>query len=105
MAGRAAAGDLLEEGGSRAGYANVSNQKIATGYGRWLTWLDRHGLLELTTTPGARITPARVRDYVVDLFEEITREPLNAPTSFGSSRSARAPPISFVFVWSYHQFR
>ena len=67
MAGRAAAGDLLEEGGSRAGYANVSNQKIATGYGRWLTWLDRHGLLELTTTPGARITPARVRDYVVDL--------------------------------------
>jgi len=60
-------GDLLEEGGSRAGYAYVSNQKIAKGYGRWLTWLDRRAFLEPTTAPGDRITPARLRNYVVDL--------------------------------------
>ena len=41
-------------------------------------------------------------------FEEITREPLKAPTSFGSSRFCARPSDasrSFVFVWSYHQFR
>jgi hypothetical protein len=35
-------------------------------------------------------------------FEEITREPLNAPTSFGSSRSARASPMRAALSSSGH---
>ena len=41
----------------------------------------------LASQHGAKNYPRTVN------FEEITREPLKAPTSFGSSRSARAPPM------------
>src|SRR5262245_2016497 len=66
-------GDVLEEGGPRASYRRESNLKVVKGYGKWLTWLDRGGLLELPASPGDRVTPARVRDYVAAL------EMYNAP--------------------------
>jgi integrase len=40
------------------------------GYGRWLAWLDAKGLLDDHVAPGNRITPDRVRAYVVDLEAE-----------------------------------
>lgn len=60
-------GDLLDEGGGRARYAAMSNRKTQKGYGRWLAWLKCRGLLDMEPTPGARITPERVRAYVADL--------------------------------------
>jgi integrase/recombinase XerD len=60
-------GDLLEEGGSRARYAENTNCGIVYGYGRWLQWADRRGLLDQTDSPGDRITPDRVRAYLADL--------------------------------------
>ena len=60
-------GDLLEEGGHRATYAQVSNDKIVKGYGRWLTWLDRRKLLDPDDPPADRITPVRVHEYIADL--------------------------------------
>ena len=60
-------GDLFEDGGSRARHSPFSNRKAVDGYGRWLTWLDRQGLLEMTTAPADRIIPARVIAYVADL--------------------------------------
>jgi site-specific recombinase XerD len=60
-------GDLLEDGGSRARYAEYSNRNAVYGYGRWLTWLERQGLLEAGSSPADRIIPARVAAYIADL--------------------------------------
>jgi integrase/recombinase XerD len=64
------AGDLLEEGGCRAGHSRFSNRAMARGYGRWLAWLDGRGLLVDQVASGDRITLDRVRTYVADLEAE-----------------------------------
>jgi integrase len=64
------AGDLLEEGGCRAGHSRFSNRAMARGYGRWMAWLDGRGLLDDQVLPGDRITSDRVRTYVADLEAE-----------------------------------
>jgi integrase/recombinase XerD len=60
-------GDVLEDGGERAEHSECSNRNAVYGYGRRLTWLDRHGLLEATNSPADRIIPARVKAYIADL--------------------------------------
>jgi len=60
-------GDILEPGGDGADWAPLSRRKIAKGYARWLTWLNTHQLLDPAAAPAARITPDRVRDYVLEL--------------------------------------
>jgi integrase/recombinase XerD len=62
-------GDLLDDGGSRAGRSEYSNRNAVNGYGRWLSWLDRQGLLETTEAPADRIIPTRVNAYIADLEE------------------------------------
>jgi hypothetical protein len=62
-----APGDLLLDGGSRAGYSKRTDQGLVSNYGRWLTWLDRRGQLDRPSSPADRITPAQVRAYVADL--------------------------------------
>jgi integrase len=64
------AGDLLEDGGCRATHSSYSNRAMQKGYGRWLTWLDSHGLLDADLTPGDRITPERARAYAADLEQQ-----------------------------------
>jgi hypothetical protein len=63
-------GDLLEPGGSRTERSPFSNRAMVKGYGRWLAWLDRRGLLDAQVSPGDRITPDRVRAYVGHLEAE-----------------------------------
>jgi integrase/recombinase XerD len=60
-------GDLLEEGGSRSKYTENTNRGIVYGYGRWLQWLHRQGLLDQSDPPADRITSDRVRAYLADL--------------------------------------
>jgi integrase/recombinase XerD len=60
-------GDPLEQGGCRAERSSFSNRAMVKGYGRWLAWLDRNGLLDTQVAPGDRITPDRVRAYVTHL--------------------------------------
>jgi len=62
-----AEGDVLDPGGGASQWAPHSQRKIAKGYGRWLTWMDIRGLLESDVKPATRVTPERVRDYVLDL--------------------------------------
>jgi integrase len=60
-------GDVLEPGGKGAAWSPQSRRKIAAGYGRWLTWLGARELLDTGTVPAARITPERVRDFIIGL--------------------------------------
>jgi integrase len=60
-------GGLLEDGGARSRYSDLSNLAVVKGYGRWLTWLDRQGLLDSQVKPDQRITRCRVQDYVIAL--------------------------------------
>ena len=62
----------------RAAYAQVSNDKIVKGYGRWLTWLDRRELLDPDDHPARRITHARVRQYIADLEKDNATQTLLA---------------------------
>jgi integrase/recombinase XerD len=59
-------GDLLDDGGIRAKYRAISNRKAERGNGRFLTFLQRRGLLH-ECEPGDRITPPVVVAYVDEL--------------------------------------
>ena len=59
-------GDLLDAGGLRAGYREISNSKVEAGYGRWLTFL-RHSGRTWDGAPEARITPEAVTAYVTEM--------------------------------------
>src|SRR5260370_15878442 len=65
-------GDLLDDGGMRAGYAPSSNQKVVKGYGTWLQWLSHQGLLDPDARPGSRITRAAVGSYIKALWNQIS---------------------------------
>jgi integrase len=54
-------------GGSRAAHRPISNRNIERGYGRWLTFLARRGMLQETAAPADRITPELVRAYLQEL--------------------------------------
>jgi integrase/recombinase XerD len=60
-------GDLLEDGGARAGHAPSSNQKVVKGYSSWLGWLTDCHLLNADEAPASRITPAWVGAYLAVL--------------------------------------
>src|SRR5215469_17063138 len=78
-------GDVLEGGGSAAGWAPHTRTKIEKGYGRWLTWLTGKGLLDPLASPAERVTPDRLAQYVAELRQ------LNAPYSV-LARGAGALP-------------
>jgi len=59
-------GDLLEPGGSRAKYRAISNRRVERGYGRFLTFCERAGLLD-DGPPADRITRDAVAAYVFEL--------------------------------------
>jgi site-specific recombinase XerD len=58
---------LLEEDGLAADWAKATVRTITKGYGRWVDWLDREGLLDREARPEARVTPERVAGYVAEL--------------------------------------
>lgn len=55
--------------GRRARYRAISNRKVATGYGRWLAWLDSTKRLDPNQPPADRITPEAVAEYLDALAE------------------------------------
>jgi integrase len=44
-------------------WSDVTVRKVASGYGRWLVWLDAQKLLRADQPPGARVDRERVRAY------------------------------------------
>ena len=57
-------GDPFEPGGVAASWAETTKEVTVNGYGRWLTWLDHHGVLDRDAMPAARVTKERVIAYM-----------------------------------------
>jgi integrase/recombinase XerD len=56
-------GDALDPGGLTVTWSPATRWMVENGYGRWLGWLDRQGLLEASLPPGARISRERIAAY------------------------------------------
>ena len=62
-----APGDLLNDGGPGARWSPQTRRKRIESYGRWLTYLAHHGLLDEGARPGGRVRREIVADYVREL--------------------------------------
>jgi hypothetical protein len=92
-------GDLFEDGGARAGYSELSNRAVVSGYGRWLTWLERQGLLNSGLTPDQRIIPSRVRAFVNDLEKSnATQSLLNRLQELRAAAQVMAPHQDWSWI-------
>jgi integrase len=56
--------DPFAETGQMSGLREISNTKVAKGYGRFLTFVIRHDSEALNFPPGDRITPERTKAFV-----------------------------------------
>jgi integrase len=92
-------GDLFEDDGARARYSDFSNRAVVEGYGRWLGWLDRQGLLNSRLSPGERITPSRVRAYIADLEKaNSTQSVLNRLQHLRTAAQVMAPNHDWSWI-------
>lgn len=60
-------GDILEDGGRGAHWAEGTRRKYAESYGIWLGFLDNQGCLDPVVDPADRVRPEWVRSYLADL--------------------------------------
>lgn len=60
-------GGLFDSSSPAAQWAGASRRKTASGYGRWLHWLQQSGQYDPDAAAGQRVTPARVLAYLRDL--------------------------------------
>jgi len=60
-------GGLFDNSSPAAQWSDASRRKIASGYGRWLHWLQHSGQYDPALLAGQHVTPARVRAYLRDL--------------------------------------
>jgi integrase/recombinase XerD len=92
-------GGLFEDGGARAAYSELSNRAVVSGYGRWLTWLERQGLLNSGLTPDQRITPSRVSAFINDLEKfNATQSLLNRLQELRAAARVMAPHQDWSWI-------
>src|SRR5215475_2312315 len=58
---------LLDDGGLAAGWRAGTQETIAKGYGRWLTFLLSGNMLDPLAAPAERVTRERIEAYLADL--------------------------------------
>jgi integrase len=64
-------GTPFEPGGPAASWADATRETVQNGYGRWLTWLKCHDLLDPSVPPADRITKERLAAYESDLRSQV----------------------------------
>lgn len=60
--------DPFSEDGARAELREISNKKVANGYGRFLTFLEQHDPLAMGEPTEQRITPERVKTFIANMI-------------------------------------
>ena len=92
--------DPFAETGQRAGLREISNTKVAKGYGRFLTFVNRHDPEALNLLPGDRITPERTKAFVdnMRLAGNGDRTLLARLQELHSAACVMAPKGSFDFI-------
>jgi len=92
-------GDPLCPGGLAARWAEATRRMVENGYGRWIGFLDRSDLLDLTETTAQRATKERVMVYREDLatstapFSVLTRL-----RQLGKALSAMCPEHDWSWI-------
>jgi integrase/recombinase XerD len=92
-------GDVLDAGGVASSWAPATRWMTENGYGRWLGWLDQHGLFDPSLPPETRITEERVAAYRRDL--STTTAPFSVQTrirQLGSALRAMAPQGEWAWI-------
>jgi len=92
--------DPFSEEGQRSDKREISNTKVAKGYGRYLTFLTRYHPDDLMLTPSQRITPERVKAYVDNLRTNGNSDltVLDRLQELYSAAIVLAPKASFGFI-------
>ena len=83
-------------------WSERTRKKNKDGYGRYLSWLHREGLLNDGERTADRITPERVAAYVAHLKLQVS--PVSVATSVGAFTSA-ARALSPDTDWSWLSLR
>lgn len=65
-------GTPFKPGGPAARWAPTTSALIENGYGRFLTWLQWHDMLDFMLSPGERVIADRVAKYVADLGTSVS---------------------------------
>lgn len=60
-------GDFLDDDGAAAVWSAATHRSVVGTYGRWLAYLEDHGLLDPTAGPAERITEDTLKGYVSSL--------------------------------------
>ena len=65
-------GDPFDGCGQAAHWREDTKRKVASGYGRWLTFLQLRGVLDWHASPSARISADLLRSYVDELRVQVS---------------------------------
>jgi hypothetical protein len=64
---------FLESDKPASRWSPVYRSIVEQGYGQWLAFLDRKGVLDSTCTPGDRVTDARLREFMAECLTSAPR--------------------------------
>src|SRR5579872_1225274 len=92
-------GTPFAPGGAASRWAAATITITVNGYGRWLTWLERHGLLDPSVPPGTRATRERLVAYAATLHAEVGDYTVQARIQqLGDALRAMAPDQDWHWI-------
>jgi integrase/recombinase XerD len=95
-----APGDVLDPGGPASRWAPITRHGVIKSYGRWLTWLDRTGQLDPASPPAGRVTPERVKGFILALQQvNAPKTVLHRIVGLAQAAGALAPDADWAWLW------
>ena len=90
---------LLDDPGLAAHWRPKTRRSVIAAYGRYLTFLQRNGWLDLNAGPASRITPDQLRAYINQLKEQVTPVTLSGRIrDLAEALRVMAPGTSYPYL-------